>query len=424
MLKAMQKRKGARGAAATALAVLLSVSVTSQAPAQAESDTPVTARLDGSSLVLAWAPVEGVEAYLVVDERSGEVLWRGSFTSHTEPVAAPASRSLLLFADNGEEATLLGKTLAMVPDASATLKPAIAVTTRSGTTLSWRPVAGTSGWSLSDDGGLRESSVGGLTTSVAQTLESDERAVEVAAQTLVDGELTRVVNGFALTEPSYTAADVGGDAQEGDVIAAGVYPITTSRVPYETYIPFQYIDAPDTGSPFDCESGDGSDYWYAGDNRGLAYNSGKYRTRGLSTYYWTSASTLTTKSVSSTTRYKKTSSGYSYDSRRQAGSEGFIMNPVTNNGRDALTQINHSVGQPYCSAMNNIDYDIRQEMHQNGGHFFYGRHDRMPNHQLYRSDQRSDGSTSVSLVFHHKLTDPKCLNWAYPCPQWQYQYSR
>lgn len=43
---------------------------------------------------------------------------------------------------------------------------------------------------------------------------------------------------------------------------AGVYPIVTSRVPYETYIPDAYINAPDSGTwPMNCESGDGSDYW-------------------------------------------------------------------------------------------------------------------------------------------------------------------
>lgn len=101
------------------------------------------------------------------------------------------------------------------------------------------------------------------------------------------------------------------------------------------------------------------------------------------------------------------------------------MRPVANDGRSALTQINHSVGNPYCSAANNIDYDIRQEMHQSGGHYFLGRHDQMPNHQLYRFDQRSDGSTSVALVFHHKLVSPTCLNFMnVACPQRQYQYSK
>lgn len=415
----------ARVAAVLATAALVAGHATTMAPASADGGSPVSASVDHTSLALAWEAVPGAEAYLVIDERSRRVLWRGTETTHTESLQAPTSRSLLIFADLGPQTRLLGKALAMVPAKEAALSPSVAVTTMERTDLTWEEVPGAENWRLSADRGLTTSSLSGLDASVGHTLSTPgEQAVELSADALVDGTPTRLVSGFALAQPGVTASDVGGDVQQGDVVAAGVYPITTSRVPYETYIPDQYIDAPDTGSPADCESGDGSDYWYTGDNRGVAYNSGKYRTRGLATYYWSSAGTLTTKSVSPTNRYKKTSSGYVYDSTRQAGSEGFVMNPVTNNGRDALTQINHSVGQPYCSAMNNIDYDIREEMHQSGGHYFYGRHDRMPNHQLHRADQRSDGSVTVSLVFNHEYTDPKCLNWLYPCAQWEYQYSR
>lgn len=406
------------------IAAAAAVSVTAVPIGHATETGTVAATVAHSRLNVDWTASPGTEAYLVVDERTGEVLQRSDATEFSTAMTAPGSRALLLFADVGDSARLLGKVQAMAPGSDSGLPSAVAVATPEDTTLRWQDLTGVTSWSITNADGDRLKTVTSNTVSVPGTLGSANLEYKIVGQRVVDDTPTEVISGFDLSNVVYNAEDVDGDAQAGDVIAAGVYPIVTSRVPYETYIPYQYINAPDTGSPFDCESGDGSDYWYSGDNRGVAYESGKYRTRGLASYWWTDRTTFTTKVVSPTKRYKKTSSGYVYDSQRTASSDGFVMRPVTNDGRSALTQINHSVGQPYCSAMNNIDYDIRQEMYQSGGHYFLGRHDQMPNHQLYRFDIRSDGSTQLDLVFHHKLVDPKCLNWLFPCAQRQYQYSR
>lgn len=421
------KRFNVRDMSCRAIAVMAATVMTSivVAPISHAMETNVVAAtLSNSRLDIDWTPSSSTEAYLVVDERSGEVLQRSGVTEFSTPVTAPQSRSLLLFADIGDSARLFGKVLAMAPGSNSGLPEAVAVVTSKDTTLQWLPIPGVTTWSITNGDGDLLLSVTGNTVTMPGVLGSADLEYQVVGQHVVDDKPTEVLSGFDLTTGTYDADDVGGDAQEGDVIAAGVYPIVTSRVPYETYIPDKYINAPDTGSIFDCESGDGSDYWYGGDDRGLAYESGKYRTRGLASYWWTDRTTFTTKVVHPTKRYKKTPSGYVYDSQRTASSDGFIMRPLTNDGRSALTQINHAVGNPYCSAMNNIDYDIRQEMYKSGGHYFIGRHDQMPNHQLYRFDIRSDGSTQLDLIFHHKLANSACLNWLAPCSQKEYQYSR
>jgi hypothetical protein len=412
-----------RGIAFSALAALALVGALTATPATAAVGDDLTATISATEITLTWPDVEGAEAYLVVDERSGEVLWRGTANRYPTPLVGPTSRALLVFADLGNAAEFLGKALTMAPDSSSALPAAAAVSTRTGTDLVWTSVPGVDSWTVSTGG---TDLVSTTTTSVSIPLTAGEReeTVELGGLTLVGGEATRLASGFVLSEPQFTAADVGAESAEGDVVAASVPVIQSTRFSYEAYIPDQYVNAPDTGSPFDCESGDGSDYWYTGDNRSFAFDSGQYRTQAVADYYWYPAVTGTQKHVSPTNRYKQTSNGKVYDSTRTASSAGLVINAVSNNGRDALTQINHSIGNPYCSAMNNIDYDVREEVHSNGGYYVLGRHDRMPNHQLVQFDNMNDGSKVSRLIFHHELTDPKCLNWIYPCAQWQYEYTR
>jgi hypothetical protein len=395
------------------------------APGAGGDPVPITASMSGTELHLDWDAVPDAEGYLVVDERTGEVLRRTSATEFRTVVAAPTSASLLVFADTGSSSRFLGKALAVAGGRESAVPAAVAVTTGAGTEVRWEPVAGVGTWMVRS-GELALPTTTGTTTVLPPTDGPEEPVVEIAGLLpAAEGGPTALVTGFTLASPRFTAVDMGGDAAEGDVIAASVPVIQSTRFAYETYIPDPYINAPDTGSPFDCESGDGSDYWYSGDDRSFAYTSGKYRTRAVADYYWYAAVTGTSKDVSPTNRYRRTASGtFQYDSTRQASDAGLLINPVTNNGRDAMTQINHSVGQPYCSAMNNIDYDIREEAHANGSYYVLGRHDRMPNHQLVKIDYMSDGTPVHYKVFHHELTSPMCLNWMYPCAQWQYQYAR
>lgn len=52
----------------------------------------------------------------------------------------------------------------------------------------------------------------------------------------------------------------------------------------------------------------------------------------------------------------------------------------------------------------------------------------MTNHQFYRQDWYSNGSSSdseIDLVFNHKMVAPECLAGAWGfCSTWQYQYTR
>ncbi len=149
----------------------------------------------------------------------------------------------------------------------------------------------------------------------------------------------------------------------------------------------------------------------------------KYRSRGVLSYDWTGADTTLNRFVSPTRRYVKSGSNYTFESSRLASNSGFVVRPLRNDGRSAIAQINHALGNPYCSSLNNIDYDIRQELQQPGGHYFYGRHDRMPNHSLYKKLDKSDGTSSISLIFNHQYTSPVCLNPVANCQQWEYEYT-
>jgi hypothetical protein len=411
-----------RTVAAGAIA-FCAITTLSGVPASAASPT-LTGVLSGGSLRLAWEAVDGSEAYLVVDERTGEVLWRGPDLGYTQAVGTDESRSLLVFADVGRTATTIGKALAMVPAEGSALPATAAVTTASQTTLSWSSSLPVESWEVTGEG-VPSLSVQGSSVELPLGLES-EIPVELSGHTVVDGEATELISGVALAEPRVAGSDVGGDAATGDMIAASTPVTNSTQVVYETYIPYQYINAPDAGSPFDCESGDGSDYWYSGDNRDFAFDSGKYRTRASATYAWIPAVTYTAKGVSPTNRYIRTSSGAMvYESSRTASKDGLIMEPMSNDGRRGQLHIAHSVGQPYCSATNNIDYFIMEDVYQNGSYYFSGNHDQMPNHQLVMFSNLSDGSRVSRLIFHHELVDAKCLSMFYPfCSKREYQYSR
>src|SRR5438309_6806655 len=99
------------------LAAAVVASLVAASPASAESEPPASVTVTGSSVRLAWAPQPDATAYLVVDDRTQQVLWRGAQTSAELPAAAPTSFALVVVAltDHGSEA--VAKALATVPDA-------------------------------------------------------------------------------------------------------------------------------------------------------------------------------------------------------------------------------------------------------------------------------------------------------------------
>jgi hypothetical protein len=131
--------------------------------------------------------------------------------------------------------------------------------------------------------------------------------------------------------------------------------------------------------------------------------------------------------VNPTKRYIKSGSTYTFDSKRTASDAGFTVQNLYNNGAEGRGAISHSVGNPYCSAKNNIDYTNHHAFFRTGGWWTSGKHDRMPNHKQYRYDERSDGTSHFVTIFMHHYTDPKCLNSYYEataCPQTEYAYEK
>ncbi|MBT2370358.1 hypothetical protein J7E88_35090 [Streptomyces sp. ISL-10] len=395
----------------------------------ATSAAPAAVSVTDDSVELSWSAVSGATAYLVIDDRAHEVLWRGEQTAATLPVQAPTSVSVLVVALTEQGPRLVAKTLATVPDAASGLTPLTAVTTPTGTTLGWGALPDAADYEITADGKK-------LTTTSAVQLPT-ETALGENAEYTIDAELdlpageitedtvTRSTYGVEVTPATTDVSQTPGDAQPGDTLPANVRALTTSRTTYETYIPMSYLQGESWGFGFPCESADDNAPWFSGDGRSTGYETGKNRTKAASNHYWTSASTWTSKGISPTKRYRKVGSTYYYDSQRTAGGDGFVIRPLQNDGRYARTVIEHNVGNPYCTGIADISYDNQQDLYQNGSHWVYGAHDKMPNHQFYRYDQYSDGTYNLKLVFDHALDDPKCLaGWMGGCSAQQYQYTR
>ena len=84
-----------------AAALLLSTSMaTSEASAFVGT---VDVRVRSSSADIDWTPVGEADSYMLVDERTATVLWRGSGTSFTLALPAASSRSVLVVAVVGGE---------------------------------------------------------------------------------------------------------------------------------------------------------------------------------------------------------------------------------------------------------------------------------------------------------------------------------
>ncbi|MEV4167338.1 hypothetical protein [Nonomuraea dietziae] len=113
------------------------------------------------------------------------------------------------------------------------------------------------------------------------------------------------------------------------------------------------------------------------------------------------------------------------NARKTATGSRFHVRSLSNNGRYGRVVIEHSVNDPFCTSLADVSYANQQDMYQNGKHWLYGSHDKMPTHEMYRQDIYSDGTSSVRKILTHKLKSPQCLVAAVPgCGTWRYQYVR
>ena len=248
-----------------AAALLLSTSMaTSEASAFVGT---VDVRVRSSSADIDWTPVGEADSYMLVDERTATVLWRGSGTSFTLALPAASSRSVLVVAVVGGEPKLLAKVLAVAPRLGSSLPSVVAASTAHQT-----EVVATSTVRLLEpddaamDGGQARDA--GNQFVLDHALDDPLETIELGAFMAVDGVPTAAVTGLDLSPATLPVENITEDLGEGTVVPMVIYPIVKSTLPYETYIPLDYVDAPDAALiPFDCEAGDGSDYVFGGDHR-------------------------------------------------------------------------------------------------------------------------------------------------------------
>ena len=203
------------------------------------------------------------------------------------------------------------------------------------------------------------------------------------------------------------AVVVGGTAGTAAVANAAGKKITKSVIYYETYIPKQYVDAPE-GLPGTCD--DGADWWYGGDNRGRGFNTGKFRTQVVITFDFKNKKWGFRQKIRPTTRYKKVNGKLIPDSSRTAGGEGIkVEGQPQISSKTGNIAVTHAAGNPFCAPLTAINYSVVMNVSQNGKIGVSGSHDRMPNHEMWRQDFYSNGSKSQKMIFSHTMRDPLCL---------------
>ncbi len=365
---------------------------------------------------------------MVVDERSATAV--GTIDSEAFSAPLATGDSAVYQVVEGDE--VVARIIATRAREGSLVPDLVAITTNGGTAIDWASAPGVASWTL--DG----APVLGTETTLEHRLQDPEENVEIIGLAGQGGEYVNVVNGLLLTPPrpawsGSTASTTGGGSDgtandSGPVGSGGVITIKRTQFVYENYIPSKYIDAPDSAMiPMDCESGDGSDYWYAGDDRGSTYNHPRYRTVGRALYTWGDSRGQSYTDVSPTKRYIRTKSGtFVYDSQRQEPQSSIIMVAGTMDSTKAVGYARQSAGNPYCSRSNTIDYTQLHDMYRGGGYKVEGSHDRMPDHHAYIRRVYSDGTIGHGRVFLHRLVDPKCLNSTYErfsCPKWDYSYT-
>lgn len=433
------KHSSVIGASAALMVVAAGAPAATGAEAEAEH---VTATVTGpqETLLLEFS---GPGERVVIDDRANTVVWRGAATSARLPLPYSATADLVVASVDDNTPNALASVQATNPDPASFVTPLTSVTTTSDTTLSWGAIEGATSYDV----------LQGEHTTPRRTATVDDTRATVAAS-LGGTETYQVVSnpieqpptpegdpqgpvsyryGVEITPPTTQVQTLSPDAQVGDSVGAQAPEIITTENSYETFIPSQYIDAPEDPFDLSCEgSFGGPDWWYTGDDREVGYNTGEYRTRAVSNMLWLDAGTLSSKDVAPTSRYERTDDGqYRYDSTRQADSDGLQVRALSNDGDYARNVIEHEVGNPYCNSLAGISYANQQDVYQNGGHWIYGSHDKMPDHQFYRvdfvqQDPNNPGSPITEerdLVFHHELEDPTCLVGPV-CGSWRYQYVR
>lgn len=354
----------------------------------------------------------------IVDRRTAEVIGSAQPGGEIDVPTVMGTAVIDLVEQGGAAPRLLARASASISQTGSNLPSAAVVVTEQSTFLAWASVPSVGEWRILDGANDVLATTQSNAVTLPFTLSSVPNQIQLVGDGNIDEVLTRLVRGFAVEQHE----DSGVGTASTDPAT-----LTTTMLKYETYIPDEYADAIDTGLGIDCESGDGSDYSYGGDNRGLEYDTLKYRTLATTHHHWEEKTSSIQSFVNPTDRYIHHDDGsYEYESSRTADVGGVKVSTGPNNGFDSSGTIDHSVGNPYCSDWNTIDYDQGHTLWATGSYIVRGKHDRMPRHQVYLKYRGTD-FPPLELVFHHELTDPKCLNPVYAqvyCPQWEYEYTK
>jgi hypothetical protein len=391
----------------------------------------ISLRVDGDAVTLNWGQKSGAGKYLIVDERARRVVWAGSRSRAEVPLRRDSSADLLLAAVGDRGTEPVGKALVTHPAPRSGLSPLAAATTGAGTHVSWEPQKDVEDFHVSGPEPSRETvPANDPSPSVRFSAPlGDEAEIEIVADASAK-PAPGYRYGLRVSPPSVDVEAIPAETARalgpGDRVpagATGTARLAKTVTAYETFIPARFLDVPETPA-FPCDSEPaGTDYWYSGDGREVGNGTGKFRTRGAVHHDWASPERdFAVRDVHASHRYIKQPDGrLTHESQRTASDGGFAVDRRGNDGVHARDVIHHSVGNPYCTPLLDLDYTKRQDLYRNGGHWIRGSHDRMPDHQLYRTDVREDGSVAEELVFHHRTESPACLEPG-ACSPWRYQY--
>jgi hypothetical protein len=167
---------------------------------------------------------------------------------------------------------------------------------------------------------------------------------------------------------------------------------------YQTFIPDNYLGAPDRG----CTPDDGLDYLFAGDGRGFDPNSSSFKTRFQVTVDWTESGALTySTTVGPTKRYKMANNGLpilSSEKTATATNEGMVLTQKSTSSTLTHYTLDHSVTNPMCSSIVTfpIWYDTDVWIARSGAYTVTNEYRRAPNHELYLKD--SDEMSWTALL--------------------------
>ena len=195
------------------------------------------------------------------------------------------------------------------------------------------------------------------------------------------GTMGLIVSEFTMGAVSLDQAPAEADSFE---VQAAVLP-TSHYFRFTTFIPTQYA-AIGFWEDLGCTVPSGSAY-FGGDNRSFSYSGSTYRTRANVWWTWATTTQGSARYVGTTRVYN--SSKILISSKTASTSGIQVSGPYPVNALEKRFHIRHAVGNPYCSSLSAIDYQIDMYVERTAGYNGFtasGKNDRAPNYEFYYDD--------------------------------------